>query len=938
MERRALAEHLISADTATRYLILAECVADIDVQLAWEIKTIYDDAKEWDTQRAAACVDTLRTAARLTASPAIEAYSWWVEGMIILHLEAKAELALSFLDKTIDTFKQLELPLLASYTQVSRMHALAMLGKYEDAISCGLETRAVLLDHDDLVTVGKVEQNLGNTYTRRGQYAEAEHFFLMAREHYIPAKLYKKIAGVESNLASILASQYRLKEAEQLCRQALSRLDEDEESEIQASIEGNLGWLALLQGQYNRAIDYLARSRKRYATLRPHESTMIELGLADTYLNLNLSYEAEPIYLRAEQMFAERGMMSELAKAWDNHARACLAFGRLDEAHALAQKASNAYLAEGNAVGRAEIALIEAQILYERHEYDQAYDAAALAEKALLATNNIGKMLLARWVRGQCTAVLGNLAAAEAIFTSTLAQAEDQALAEIIRLCITSLGMLAIETGNAEQAQLLLQRAISLIEVMRAPLPTEELRSAFLLDKLTPYIELTRLALGDAGTQNVDLAFHTIEQARSRALLDMVGGSIQRQIQPTNLEEQQMVAKIEQLSVELGWVYSELNLPFNGIRKELYTKTRAREAEMLKLMRQIRQSNVSKADPYQTVSLNDLQKSLPAETILLEYFVINGEVITLLINQQSTIVYRHIAREDQVEAAIRQFHFQIDTLRYGASRLHSHIDQLEHRTKAHLQQLYNLLLKPCEEHLTAKHIIIAPYHILHYVPFHALHDGSQYLIENHEISYTLSATLLYRSRNDWSYPDGPALLLGTSDVYAPHIREELQSLQQILPDSMLLFGEDATLTNLRNQSSLSKILHIASHGIFRPDNPLFSAIQLAGGWLTVNDIYELDLQGSLVTLSACETGVSSIASGDELLGLIRGFFAAGAERLLASLWVVDDSATTNLMQSFYSNLLAGKQPASALRDAQLTALSKHAHPFFWASFILVGGY
>ncbi|KAB8140107.1 CHAT domain-containing protein [Chloroflexia bacterium SDU3-3] len=938
MERRALAEHLVSADTATRYLILAECVADIDVQLAWEIKTIYDDAKVSDARRAIACVDTLRAAANLTNSPTIAAYVRWVEGMVALHLEGQAEQSLQLLDQTIEDFKQQQLPLLASYTQFSRMHALAILGRYDEAIACGLETRTILLEQNDLISVGKIEQNLGNTYGRRGQYVEAEQFFLLARDHFIEAGQHRKIAGVESNLANILASQCRLKEAADFCEQALTRLDKNEEGEIHASIEENLGWLALLQGQYHRALDYLGRSRRLYASFGTHGSAIAELGIADTYLNLNLTYEAESIYVRAEQIFTERGMIGELANTWANHARACLAVSRLAEAHTLAQKASNAYLAEGNSVGSAEVALVSAQILYEQHEYSQAYDAAAQAEGALLATNVIGKMLLARWVRGQCATALGLPTEAEEIFTTTLTQAEQQPLPEIVRLCITSLGMLAMKVGEIDRAQTLFQRAISLIETIRAPLPTDELRSAFLLNKLTPYIELARLALGEAGTQNIELAFQTIEQARSRALLDMVGGSIQMQIQPSNVEEQQMVAKIEQLSTELGWIYSQLSLPADDGYDRLYKDAQIREMQMLDLMRQLRQGNLSKAAPYHTVSLDVFQKSLPDNTVLIEYFVINDEIIALLIDKDHTTVYRNIAQQQQIEAVVRQFHFQIDTLRYGSSRLQAHIAQLEHRTKSHLQNLYDLLLRPFTNHLNTKHIIIAPYHTLHYVPFHALHDGKQYLIERCEISYTLSATLLYRSREAWQCPDGDTLLLGASDANAPHINEELLSLHQILPNSQLLMEEAATLTNLRKYAAQSKIIHIASHGIFRPDNPLFSAIQLADGWLTVHDIYELNLQGSLVALSACETGVSFIASGDELLGLIRGFFAAGAERLLASLWVADDIATTNLMRSFYTNLINGHSPTTALRNAQLATLKEHAHPFFWASFVLIGGY
>ena len=102
--------------------------------------------------------------------------------------------------------------------------------------------------------------------------------------------------------------------------------------------------------------------------------------------------------------------------------------------------------------------------------------------------------------------------------------------------------------------------------------------------------------------------------------------------------------------------------------------------------------------------------------------------------------------------------------------------------------------------------------------------------------------------------------------------------------------------------------------------------------------YALDVGASLVTLSACETGVSAVAPGDELMGLVRGFFYAGAPTLVLSLWTVDDEATAELMSDFYKQLLAGARPAAALRSAQLRQMRSRPHPFFWSAFILTGSW
>jgi CHAT domain-containing protein len=139
------------------------------------------------------------------------------------------------------------------------------------------------------------------------------------------------------------------------------------------------------------------------------------------------------------------------------------------------------------------------------------------------------------------------------------------------------------------------------------------------------------------------------------------------------------------------------------------------------------------------------------------------------------------------------------------------------------------------------------------------------------------------------------------------------------------------------------VLHLATHGLFRPDNSFFSALKLADGWLDVREIYRLPLHARLVVLSACESGMGKIRGGDEVIGLARGFFAAGAQTVIASLWNVHDRSAPVFMQKFYSALqsevlVEGKslRPATALQAAQLAAIRMEQHPYYWAPFYAIG--
>ena len=149
-------------------------------------------------------------------------------------------------------------------------------------------------------------------------------------------------------------------------------------------------------------------------------------------------------------------------------------------------------------------------------------------------------------------------------------------------------------------------------------------------------------------------------------------------------------------------------------------------------------------------------------------------------------------------------------------------------------------------------------------------------------------------------------------------------------------GADASAAVLRDKGEGRRFVHVAAHGFFRPDNPMFSGIRLGGGsYLTLYDLYNLKLPAELVALSACVSGVSVIAAGDELLGLARGLFRAGAASLLLALWEVPDQSTADFMKVFYARLSAANR-AEAVREAILDVRARYPHPVHWAPFVLMG--
>ncbi len=322
--------------------------------------------------------------------------------------------------------------------------------------------------------------------------------------------------------------------------------------------------------------------------------------------------------------------------------------------------------------------------------------------------------------------------------------------------------------------------------------------------------------------------------------------------------------------------------------------------------------------------------SLGPEKALVEYFALEDYIYAAVITTEAMRFVR-LASSGDVFQALRLLKFQLSK---------SHLDEvyrarfapaLLRSVHSHLQGLYEKLIRPFEELLEATSLVIVPFGPLHSLPFHALFDGSEYLIDRFGICYAPSASIFaYGQRRRFSN-EAPSLVLGIDDLRTPFIREEVEAVAKVVPRSKLLFGSEATAQRLFEEGQACRFIHIASHGQFRPDSPLFSAIQLGDGPLNLYDLYRMNLSVDLLTLSGCVTGMNAVEEGDELIGLTRGLLHAGACSLLLSLWDVDDRSTAEFMRQFYSEL-QNHGKINAVQIATKKVRERYPHPYHWAPF------
>ncbi|HEY8184568.1 MAG TPA: CHAT domain-containing tetratricopeptide repeat protein [Pyrinomonadaceae bacterium] len=943
MKHAELAALLVEASNAKREALLRENSALANVELAYILKDIC--LAGWSSQppRALAAAEALDLLSQFNSDSEVAALRAWGAGLEAL-VKGQLERAIEKLGESNAQFLALNKLKTASETQVSKLIALALLGRYDEAIECGLRAREVFLAHDDVLSAGKIEHNIGNLCFRRDRYHEAEKFQSSARERFTLVNDQKQLATINNCLANTHALLHRFKSAEALYEQAVRQAELAAVPVTQAEIEGNIGSFALLQGRYDRALDYLERSRRRYTSLgMPHQSATAEQEIADAYLELNLVPEAAAIYEKVIPQFSELGMRAEEARALAYNGRAAILLGHLAEAHELLVEARRLYAAEGNEVGEAMVALTQAQLDYQQGNYAASVSTITQVESRLARSGSWRKLWFAQWLRGEAERAQGNTSAAKTILEQTLREATLNEQPQIIERCSTSLGLLALSLGDTESAEQAFKNAIGVTEKLRAPLPGEEFRTAFFSDKLVPYTELARICLeGSGAASRIREAFGYVEKARARALVDALGSDLRLQTRPRDSFEADLLRQLEDLRQELNYLYNRVNRPSpqselsDAEIRTVQEALRDRERQTSQIVRQLEHRSEKIFTQVESLDIGDLQRSLGVDTALVEYTTVGDELLAFIITGENIDVVRNLGRESAVAATLTQLRFQIDALRYGSQRMRGHLPDLERRARSHLQLLYDLLLRPIEDRLGQRRLVIVPHRALHYLPFQALHDGSNYLIEHREVSYAPSALVLQQCLRRGRRRLSKSLLLGAADNQTPRVRDEIEMIAPLFPETTALLDADATIEALRQHAPFADVVHLACHGQFRPDNPLFSSLRLGNGWLTVRETYDLNLNCALVTLSACETGVSAVAPGDELIGLARGFFTAGSPSLLISLWTVDDDATAELMTAFYKNLRETGSPAAALRHAQLSVMKTKPHPFFWSPFVLVG--
>ena len=842
-------------------------------------------------------------------------------------------------------FSARALPLEAARLRANMVFALTNLGRYAEALTLADATRTELEPYGPTRFLATLEQNTGIALRHLGRYQEA--LAVYARAHTLFANLGDpvKTAEMDVNRAKVLENLDDFVQAEALLNAARPVFVEHGQALTLARLDLNLGTLLARQGRYQAALDNYADARAGFAALQNEmEVAVVDFYRASVYLALNLAREAHALATAALPVLAAHQMVREVTLCREQQAAARSIQGAFAEASELYREAHDAWLTLAAPTEAARLALAQAALLRVQ---GRPADAIALLLPALAIfaqERMVIRQAQAQIEVGDCAFALARWDDASIAYRAAGEHLEGAGILALNSRVHFGVGRLACQQGEWARGAVQLGRAVDALERLQHTLLPDEFQRSFLDDKqevFAAYV-LALLHLGE-----LEKAVAVIDRAKSAVLLDFLAEASSSPPAQLDAAEQALWRRLQELSAAWHWHFGQTDDPAldadqpdrdEGALRIVLQRV---EQESLDLWWTLQRRGVvhPAARP---LHLAELQQALPEDAALLDYYAIDQRLLCCVIGRERVDVI------DAFPAALagvaRSLTVLGMTLRSAGAMAPAYQSAvLEPATRAHLHWLYQTLLAPVAARLAGcRRLIIAPFGPLHYAPFHACFDGERYALERWEMSYTPAASLILRQselaaavRFD-SPLSGRAVVLGNSaGGRLPFVVREAQQVAAQLPDALLLVEEAATTAAVRTHAPGCSLLHLAAHGVFRSDNPLFSHLHLADAPLRLLDLYGLRLHDPLVVLSACETGVGQARGGD-WVGLCRGFMGAGARALVASLWRVDDAATAALMADFYHNLAAGQTPAAALRGAQLAMLAQRSHPYFWAPFVFVG--
>ncbi len=769
-------------------------------------------------------------------------------------------------------------------------------GQYDMALAYSDSALTILREVNDRYQEGTVLNNIGGIYNYLNQYDKALAYFdttLMINKEVNDRQgegiTYNNIAW-----AYFALSQYD--KALVYYDSALVIVKEIKDKYTEGNIINNIGGIYEILSQYDKALAYYD------SALVISRETKDRQGQGIIFNNIGNAYRKLRQYDKALAYYDSALTMKKKIK--DKHGKGST-FNNIGKTHYVLNQYDKAFAYYDSALVIFRETKSKHGESHVLHNMARVYDALSQYERALTTYDS------ALAIRRQIKDKQG-----EGITLDNIGQVYEKKL-------------------DMEKAISYYKKAIEVKESIRKEFQQEELRVYYIEAEKDVYERLIIILIM---LERYEEAFDYLEQSRSEKLRrafeegEMIAfdPSLRRTLKRINFlaaEIRGLKKRFRNNKIEKGVFEEQLN-ELEGKLNQKLIDLKAYHPDLYNIMEPQRRT------------LKILKATMPENTVFLEFMLVGDKYVIFLVARDIFLVKSTAEMREEIDSLV------IETL--SAVKTRAKNEELDEC----FRELYNSIVKPVEHEIGEyQNIVVIPYGVLHYLPFHALRRKNEkgefeYFIDWKCISYLPSASFLIDLEESTELAEKELLAFGNADGTLPSAEVEVDAISHIFSKSLVFKTDEATKERFIALCDKYRFLHLATHGKLDTD-PRFSYIVLAPpdvGKLTVREI--LGLSGcfklsTLVTLSACQTAVEREPknAGMELTTLSNAFKVAGVSSIIATLWEITDRSTAIIMKSFYENLEKKKMTKlEALRRAQMDMIKnpRYSHPYYWASFILIG--
>ncbi len=931
----ALAQDLLAQPAIDRTAWVATQRDHLSLALVEELKRWSDHLIHRDAVAAATVVAcTLLVAEALPVSTLALPLAIWARG----NLEAftAPRLAMQSYQTALVAYQAAGDALSQSRLLTNLVFAASDCGQFAEADQAYQQAVALFAQMDETTAIFRLrlEQNYGLLLDQQGRYREA--LAITTRAIALAEQLQQPVvvAELQINRGMTLSMLGELVAAERDLGAGRAGAAMHGQALTVARAALNLGWLAVAQSQPAKALHWFQAAREQFAACdNPMELGTVLLLEADLLVMLGLVVEACQNYAQARAHFAAHAMEPQVGIALVQGAVAYRRYQLIDQATDWLDAAETLWRTLNQPVWLALVVLERATLALATG----ATEVAAALLQAPLPTSGrqalearrdvLQAEVAARQWRTSGDPARYSLACASYLAALRYARRGRDRLLQ--REILAGLGRLALPDAP-RRAERRLRAAAARDDALRQELSVEELKAGFQTqaEEILPLLATLTNAQGRPWQ-----ALSAAWRAKGSALLDLLTTHRAEERLPdaVRVELEQLQTRIAHRRLQ----HERALLDGNGAPADADEDPalRALEQQMQRVRRRANRVTTTNyvaalADPSRLLAQMDAD-------VLIEYLRHGDTLFALRADREGACQMVPLGSATSMLAVQKRLEHKLKNVVYRSPEQRvQHQQNWLAECRPLLQTCYERLLAPLGPLPVAARLLIAPCPPLDQLPFAACWDGTQYLVERHLIEITPSGALLAAPPLRQAALSAPLVIGAAAGGALAAVRAEVTAIMTVLPSCIAFLDVPTTLSYLRRLPAAPRLLHIAAHTLQRPRAPLFFALQLTDEILTVEQCFDLPLAGTeLVVLSGCTTA-SGLDSGGALLAFQSALFVAGAQRVLASLWVIGDQAVLRWMHLFYAHLGAGHAPAEAVRQTQLTLLDEpaYAHPALWAAF------